>query len=205
MRRYRIGTFLLIGSVATSGCGRGRDSRDVGKRSSAMVLVDGAREVVYYDNHDPTGRPELEQISYLLDAPFPAAGVICYVSRQLAKDGWRPLPRTRDDVGTTSSYVQGWRVIISRKGSSDEHHVDLWDAEWVNAEGDLLSYSLTYHYPSHGPANRGRLRVGGIREPAARVSPADRARSASGGTLAAGQPPHVAPGEVARCEPGRSN
>jgi hypothetical protein len=35
----------------------------VKKRSPAMVLIDGAQQVVYYDNYDPTGKPELEQIS----------------------------------------------------------------------------------------------------------------------------------------------
>jgi hypothetical protein len=203
-RWHRIGTLFIVASVGC-GCGRLRDSRDVKKRSPAMVLMDGAQEVVYYDNYDPTGKPELEQISYVLSAPFPADGVICHISQQLAKNGWRPLQRTHDDSGTPSSYVQGWRVIINRRGASDEHHVDLWDAEWVNAEGDQLSYSLTYRYPSRGAANKTRLRVGGIREPASTVSPADRAKNASGGEVPTGQPPHLAPDNVAQCLPGTSS
>ena len=200
-RWHRIGTLLVVASVGASGCGRLRDTRDVNKRSSAMVLIDGAQEIVYYDNYGPTGRPELEQISYVLAASFPAVGVICSISRQLAKEGWRPLQRTHDDTGTPSSYMQGWRVIISRRGSAEEHHVDLWDAEWVNAEGELLSYSLTYRYPSRGPANRTRLRVGGIRQPAAVVSAADRARSVRGGEVPAGELPRIAPGDLAQCQP----
>jgi hypothetical protein len=170
-----------------------------------MVLLDGAQEVVYHDNYDPAGRPELEQISYRLDVPFPAADVVCRVSQHLARDGWRPLQRTHDDAATPSSYTQGWRVLINRRGSADEHHVDLWDAEWVNADGDLLSYSLTYRYASAGPANRTRLRVGGMRQPAHTVSPADRAKSAGGGEVAAGEPPRLAPGEPASCGPEPGN
>ena len=57
-RWHRIGTLLIVASVGW-GCGRLRDSRDVKKRSPAMVLINSAREVVYYDNYDPTGKPEL--------------------------------------------------------------------------------------------------------------------------------------------------
>jgi len=164
-----------------------------------MVLLDGAQEVKYYRNHGASGREELEGISYLVAAEYPAESVVCRVTTELARAGWQPLRRTHDDSGTTSSFLQGWRVLISRRGSSDEHHVDLWDAEWVNADGDLLSYSLTYRYPSRGAPNRTRMRVGGIRQPARMVSPSDREAIREGGEIPAGHPPHLAPSETAAC------
>jgi hypothetical protein len=198
-------TSLVLLLAGVSGCGRLLDSRDVRKRSSAMVLIEPAEEIVYYDNHDPRGRPELEGISYLVSASYPAAEVICQITQHLASNGWQPLQRTQDDSATPSSYVQGWRVLISRRGSPDEHHVDLWDAEWVNDQGDLLSYSLAYRYPSGGPINRTRLRVGGIRQPAGTLSPADKARRATGGLVPARERPRLAPGEVVQCAPSPMN
>jgi hypothetical protein len=77
-------TSLVLLLAWVSGCGRLLDSRDVRKRSSAMVLIEPAEEIVYYDNHDPRGRPELEGISYLVSASYPAAEVICQITQHLA-------------------------------------------------------------------------------------------------------------------------
>lgn len=164
-----------------------------------MVLLGGAREVQYFDNYDPTGRPEQELISYIIDEPFPATSAICRVTQQLKDAGWRPLSRTDDDTSTPSSYVHGWRVIISRSGTPEEHHVDLWDAAWANAEGDLLSYSLTYRYPSSGPENTTRLRVSGIRQPADSVVLSTRAPSLRRAVVTPDVGPRITPNEVAQC------
>jgi hypothetical protein len=198
-RLLAAGACLVVFGICAVACGRLRDSRDISKRSSAMVLLDGAREVQYFDNYDVTGRPEQELISYVVDEAFPATSAICHLTRQLKEAGWRATSRTDDDSGTPSSYLEGWRVIMSRRGSPDEHHVDLWDAGWVNTDGDVLSYSLTYRYPSAGPANRTRLRVSGIRQPAHSVVLTSRAASLRGALVAADVPPRIAPDEVARC------
>jgi hypothetical protein len=185
--------------LAAAGCGRLLDTRNPSRRSDAMVLLDGAREVTYYRNHEANGREELEGISYLVDAEFPAERVICQVTAALARSGWRPLRRIRDDRATPSSFLQGWDVIISRRGSSDEHHIDSWTAEWMNSDGDVLSYSLAYRYPSRGAPNRTRMRIGGLREPARRISPSDRERIRQGGEIPAGQAPHLTPVTAATC------
>jgi len=195
----RVAWLLIPCSVAVAACGRLLDTRNPSRRSSGMVLFDGAQDVKYYRNHDRSGREELEGISYLVDAQFPAERMICQVTSELTRAGWRPLRRTHDDGATPSSFLQGWRVIINRRGFPDEHHVDLWDAEWVNGDGDLLSYSLTYRYPSRGTANRTQVRVGGISQPAGTVSPSDREATRRGGEIPSGQRPQLTPTETATC------
>jgi hypothetical protein len=75
------GNRLLIPCLlAAAGCGRLLDTRNPSRRSDAMVLLDGAREVTCYRDHEANGREELEGISYLLDAEFPAERVICQVT-----------------------------------------------------------------------------------------------------------------------------
>jgi hypothetical protein len=193
---------LASGFLAVSvGC-RERDSRDVSRRTPAMVLVEPAEELQYFDNYDPSGQPELEMIRYRVTAAYPAREVICRVTRDLATSGWRPLKRVMDDNGTPSSFMNGWRVINSRKGRPDEHHVDLWDAAWTNDLGDLLSYSLTYRYPAAGPVDRSRLGVGAIRTPAATIGERERSRIDSAGIVAADESPRLTEHESANCEAG---
>jgi len=195
-------TLLMLAiAVVVAGSGCNRNSTDVRKRSPAMVLIEPASELVYYDNYDERGRPELEGISYLVTAPYPAAEVICEITQHLAKNGWRPLQRIHNDVAPPSSYVEGWRVRISGKGLANEQHLDAWDAEWVNDQGDLLSYTLAYGYPAGGPVDRISMRIGGIRTPAAYVTSPNRAATARGGEVPAGEPPHLAPGEPVQCTP----
>jgi hypothetical protein len=198
-RLRAVATGLVVFILCVVGCGRLRDSRNVSKRTRAMVLLGGASEIQYFDNYDPAGRPEQELISYMIDEPFPAASAICRITQDLKDAGWRPLSRTDDDSSTPSSYVEGWRVIMSRRGTADEHHVDLWDAAWVNAGGDLLSYSLTYRYRSSGPVNTTRLRVSGIRQPANSVVLSSRAASLRRAVVMPDVGPRIAPNEVAKC------
>jgi hypothetical protein len=190
-------TFVIALAVASWGCGP-RNSTDVTKRSPAMVLIEPADEIHYYDNYDERGRPELEGISYLVTATYPAGGVICEITQHLAKHGWRPLQRLHNDVATPSSYVDGWHVRSSGTGGSE--HIDGWDAEWVNDQGDLLGYTLGYRYPV-GSVDRTRMRISGIRTPAAYVTSRDLAATAKGGEVPAGEPPHYAPGDPVECTP----
>jgi hypothetical protein len=190
---------LVLTMVASAGCHLLLDSRDVGGRSEAMVLLDGAREVQYYRNHDLRGRQESEGISYVVDAEYPAGDVICRVATQLATNGWRPLSRTHEDLGTESSYLKGWRVIINRRNRSDEAHVDLWDAEWVNDDGDLLSYSLTYRYPTRGARNSSQMRVGAIRTPKWLAEQMERGRATTSERIPPGRGPRVTPDLAAEC------
>ena len=192
-------TCLVACIVLAAGCGRLRDSTDVSSRSDAMVLLDGAQELQYFKNHDSVGRTDSEQISYIITAEYPAEDVVCKVTEHLAKHGWRALRRTHDDSRTPSSFVQGWRQTVNRRGRPDEYHVDLWDAEWVNADGDLLSYSLTYRYPAKGSRDTSRMRIGGLWTPNRLAKVFYPGGVARDGEVPADQPPAIAADRVAQC------
>jgi hypothetical protein len=161
-----------------------------------MVLLADATEVQYFRNHDLSGREESEQISYIVSSTFPSTPAICRIVADLRQAGWRPLRRVADDARTASSYAQGWRVLINRKGRPDEAHVDLWDAAWVNQSGDYLAYSLTFRYPTRGPRNATRMRVGALRTPASLVK---AFRMSTGELIAEGETPRTSPTQVADC------
>ncbi len=193
------GLVTLISFLPFAGCHRVLDSRDVSSRSKAMLLLDEAREVQYYRNYENTGRIEAEGVSYVVDAEYPAESVICRVTEHLASTGWRPLSRSHDDAGTASSYLKGWRVIINRRDRPDEAHVDLWDAEWVNGDGDLLSYSLTYRYPTRGPRNSSQMRIGAIWTPNRLAERLGGGRAVGNEQVPQGETPRITPELVARC------
>jgi hypothetical protein len=187
---------LLAGSLMSGACGRLRDTRNVDRRSPAMVLLAGATEVQYFRNHDVSGREESEQLSYIISSDFPSTHAICRIVGDLRHAGWRPLRRGDDDARTESSYTQGWRVIINRKGRSDEAHVDLWDAAWTNQRGDHLSYSLTFRYPTRGPRNATSMRVSALRTPGRLVK---AFRIPTGELIPEGETPRISQAQVADC------
>ena len=192
-------TCLVACVVLATGCGRLRDSTDPSSRSDAMILLDDAQELQYFKNHDTVGRAESEQISYIVTAEYPAEDVVCKVTEHLAKHGWRALRRTHDDSRTPSSFVQGWRQTINHRGRPDEFIIDLWDAEWVNADGDLLSYSLTYRSPGKGPRDTSRMRIGGLWTPNRLAKVFYPAGVARDGEVPADQAPAIAADRVAQC------
>lgn len=168
---------------------------DVSKRSRGLILLAGASDVVYNDTLDQTGQTESEQLSYQLDAPFPAADVICSLAEQLVAAGWQPLREDDSRRGVLSSFVEGWQVQVTRAQSSKPVHVDRWHAEWVNASGDYLFFTATYRYPEAGPANRDRLQISAIRTPAGStdMAPQDIVRRRAAPIVAPGEPARVSP------------
>jgi putative transposase len=178
-----------------------RDSRDLNRRSPAMVLIHGAQEVTYYDNYDPDGKPELEQISYILDVSFPAVAVVCYVSKHLAEEGWRPLQRVRDDGGNAfviharlASHHQPERLPRRASCRSLECRVGKRSGRYPVVRAHL---SLPFARASEQNTTS-RCRY----SPTCFYDEPSGSRQDSGGDLPAGELPHIAPDEVAQCRAG---
>ena len=166
-----------------------------------MILLDGAQEVDYNRRHEISGVEQIEGLSYFIDAEFPAERVICHLTTELARAGWRALGRKVDYNGPYSSWREGWRAmpnILWVDGATVEHQLDRWHAEWVNTEGDLLSYELYYQYPKAGPVNRKRVHVNGVRMPAWRMTSQER-EEIRAEAVPAGQPPHLTATTTASC------
>ena len=186
---------MVVGVVVPSmGCLRAPTARtDVSKRSPGLILLPNALDVQYYDTLDEKGDPWSEQLSYHLAAEFPAADVVCSLTEQIQRAGWRPLREDDSKPGTPSSFVSGWRVLLTHDRAGKPVLVDQWIADWVNNSGGFLLLALTYRHPVNQPTNRGLLQVGAIREPAglATTTAREAARRRVAPIVPAGEPARV--------------
>jgi hypothetical protein len=96
-----------------------------------------------------------DQLSYQIEVEYPAVSIVSCISTQLAEKGWRPLKEDYWNPGLPSSHVRGWTQFVDAS-VHPEATVDQWAAQWENAAGNLVWYSMRYVYP---PGDRRRLAV----------------------------------------------
>ena len=141
-------SLLLLLFSGLNGCSRGAH-QDHSLHPEALIVCPGAEHVnwVRFEGTD--------QLGYQLEIEYPANGVVSCISSQLKKTGWRPLPEDYWNPGLPSSHVRGWAQFVDATAHPDAT-VDQWAAQWENAAGDVVWYSLRYVYP---PGDRHRLAV----------------------------------------------
>lgn len=113
----------------------------------ALVVVKDARDVV----RPSSGlNPDSLSVSYKVTAPFPASEVLAEIKARLEGDGWKGLPRESVSMMRPSALRAGWRshVLDRRAGESF-----VWNAQWSDAGGDVVAYTLMY---KSGPPESGR-------------------------------------------------
>jgi hypothetical protein len=87
-----------------------------------------------------------DQLTYHVDAKFPAAEVIDSISHKLQKAGWEPLKYDFLDPALPSSQVSGWQEFPH--GIKDPKLcVHQWLGDWKDAAGNIVRYTFRYKHP----------------------------------------------------------
>ena len=82
----------------------------------------------------------MHQLSYSIDASFPASDLIRQISETLASLGYQ---RQAEDYLNPGTQIGGWHSFTDATGSS-EVAVCQWICEWVSENGTFVHYCLLY-------------------------------------------------------------
>ncbi len=123
--------------------------QDTPRHAEALIVCPGAKQTkwVKFEGTD--------QLSYQIEADYPASSIVSCISAQLKEKGWRPLQEDFWNPGLPSSHVRGWTNFVDAT-VHPEATIDLWAAEWESEAGDIAWYSLRYVYP---PGDRHTLAI----------------------------------------------
>jgi len=135
---------------------------NIGEKYSASLLVAPfAKEPKYFKY--PDGR---QQLTYMIETEYPAQGVLSFLRKELARNGWKPLPHNFFAPDTPSSFQRGW-IFIEDHTQTPSTGVYGWGADWENGSHDITSYSLKYESPTNSTRNLKNLQVLALYMPAA--------------------------------------
>ena len=140
-RRFRhshLGRTLLVFVVAFSTCLQSTSVADFFK--PYFVVVSGAREI------KQTKVRGSDQVSYRVEAKYPASDVLVTIKKRLKQTSWTPLSEDWLNPGLPSSHVRGW-TYFDDETTRPRTNVHQWLADWTNRSGDILRYQLEYRCP----------------------------------------------------------
>jgi len=143
-RFIRASAVLFCGLTAS-----GQGHQDAPRHTDALVVCQGATETRW------TTLEGTEQLSYQIEAEYPASSVVSCISKKLSETGWRPLQKDYWNPGLPSSHVRGWTQFADATVQPSAT-VDQWAGQWENKAGDIVWYFLRYKYP---PGDRHTLAV----------------------------------------------
>jgi hypothetical protein len=124
---------------------------DVGsERPPALIVVEGARNV---SQHSFPGDPEKIHIRYETRTPYPATVLIDEIRTKLEKSGWKALPRESISAVYPSGLRVGWRNHVNATPPPATQSF-IWNAQWRDADGDVVAYTLLYLSPTVSPEGR---------------------------------------------------
>jgi hypothetical protein len=126
---------------------------------SAFFIPDGARNVEHQE------RQGIHEVTYNVDAAYPASSFLCELTQHLDQRQWRGLREDALNPGSESSLVRGWGDY-GNATRQPETHLHSWMAQWRNQDGDLLTYGLQYEYPASAKPELSKLKVFGVIWPA---------------------------------------
>jgi hypothetical protein len=110
-------------------------------KSPASLLVYSKAEQVRYDDKDGAW-----WVYYNVQTEYPAEEVLQFIRTELERQGWQPLKEDALNPGLPSSHVRGWQDYVDGR-TSPKTQVHKWLAQWQNAQGDVVVYSLRYQHP----------------------------------------------------------
>jgi hypothetical protein len=110
--------------------------------SSAFVLVPGAKNVRHYELSG--GR---QQLSYHIDAEYPAQGIIERIRRDLDKQGWKPTRKDYFNPELPNSIARGWEYYEDQT-TQPNSSVRYWQVDWRRKQ-EIVTYRLEYRCPGN--------------------------------------------------------
>lgn len=129
---------------------------------SCFVIAPGATRV------SRTEFQGKDQLTYRVEASYPARNILKLVTGRLRTLGWVGLKEYWLNPGLPSSLIRGWDYFedqTTRPATS----VRAWQADWENRRHDILVYILEYRCPDKLCASTAEihdLRVTAIHVPA---------------------------------------
>ena len=99
---------------------------------------------VYYIYSNTAGNAK--QLSFWIREPYPAKGVIDFISARLTDGGFHKLDYDLMNPELPSSRVSGWDEFADarRKPISQVYR---WSEDWLNEQGETVGVLLEYRYP----------------------------------------------------------
>ncbi len=149
--RKIISTILLYLVVSLNIC----SSVQATEYPDSLFTVDEAFDVHFTKLHGT------DQLSYHIDAKYPALDVIVNIKAQLAELGWIPLEESFLNPGIPTSHVRGWSNFEDATGER-LRVVYSWWGDWTNDRGEIVTYVLRYDYPKNEQPVLGTLDVTAI-------------------------------------------
>lgn len=129
---------LLLGIIVLSHCSALWCQQGETTLRSWMIVVPPAANVKTFKLAGPR-----DQVSYRIQAEYPAENVIQPIEWRLKQLGWKPLPEDFLNPGLPSSTVRGWQYYED-KTTKPVSSVRVWEADWQNDKGDIVTYHLEY-------------------------------------------------------------
>lgn len=152
LQRKSLGWFIpVMAAIVTSAACRQRTEQQA-PLPSALFIPDGARNVQHRE------RQGVHEISYEVDAAYPASPFLCQLTQYLDQHQWRGLREDALNPGLGSGLARGWGDY-GNATRQPETHVHSWLAQWRNQDGDLLTYGLQYEYPGRAKPDLSKLKV----------------------------------------------
>lgn len=130
-----------------------RRANDDQKYSASLVVVPSAKSSKYLKYQD--GR---QQVIYATESEYPAEGVLSFISAELRKRGWGPLPQDFFNPDIPSSHQRGW-TFFEDHAQKPWTGVYAWNADWENGSHDIVVYALRYDSPDNSTRNLKSLQV----------------------------------------------
>ncbi len=131
---------LLGGSVAAE------QPKPEQKMPAAFVVLPGANNVTRHELEG--GR---QQLTYRVDADYPAQNVIDAITRTLRQRGWSPLQHDYFNRGESSSLVRGWDYYVD-EATQPKTSVRYWQVDW-RRQREIVTYRLEYRCPDDSCAS----------------------------------------------------
>lgn len=102
-----------------------------------LVVIPGAGNVKHQKSHGK------DQLSYHIEAQYPAASLLKMIRGRLQRIGWKPLAQDFLNPGIPSSIVRGWGYHEDL-ATQPKTSVRVWQTDWENRAHDVVTYRLEY-------------------------------------------------------------
>jgi hypothetical protein len=99
-----------------------------------------------------------QQVVYASESEYPAEDVLSFISAELKKRGWKPLPQDFFNPDVPSSHQRGW-AFFEDHTQKPSTGVFAWSADWENDARDIVVYALRYESPDNSTRNLKNLQV----------------------------------------------
>ena len=140
---WKIVWAIVVVCGCTAPVGQSQQARPPDKEvQSPFVIVQGAKHVARYELAD--GR---RQLTYRVDAKYPAQSIIDGIKRSLTIRGWRAMRQDYLNPGMASSLGRGWDYYEDHT-TQPITSVRYWQVDW-RRQREIVTYRLEYRCPDN--------------------------------------------------------